>query len=90
MPEELEVDHLVIHHWEQQRSSSQFPCDYWDCSHKIHPGDAYYVELYPEGHSLGFCLECSAFFMAQALNTLMDNQLGGRRGNDDRQTRLLS
>ena len=67
------VNSLVIHHWDRQINKGMaFNCDYWDCPKKIKTGDKYYVELYPNGHTLSYCLECSAFFMAQALNTLLD------------------
>lgn len=73
MTEELEVDKLIIHHWKKQTNiEPTFNCDYWDCSHKINTNEIFYTELYPEGHDLSFCLECSAFFMSQALNTLME------------------
>ncbi len=71
--DEIEVDKLVIHHWEKQTNTEgTFACGYWDCPHKIQPDETYYIELYPDGQCESFCLECSSFFMAQALNTLME------------------
>ena len=73
MVEELEVDKLLINHWEKETNNSHtFGCDYWDCSHKIRIGDTYYTELYPGEQSESYCVECSAFFLAQALNLLME------------------
>jgi hypothetical protein len=71
---ELEVDKVVIHHWEKETNKGgYFPCNYWDCPHTIRTGDIYYSELYPSEQTESFCPECSAFFMAQALNKLIDN-----------------
>lgn len=71
---EVKINNMVIHHWyELTNTEDKFSCDFWDCPHSINPGDKYYSEIYPNGHTMSYCLECSAFFMAQALNTLMDN-----------------
>lgn len=70
-PPEVEIDKCVIHHWEQRTNhGTDFPCDYWDCSHKVCHGDKYCLEMYPEGQVESYCLECSAFFMAQAIDYL--------------------
>ena len=70
---EIEIEKCVIHRWEKQTSGREFGCDYWDCSHKIHAGDVYYIELYPDGHVMKYCLECAAFFMTQGVDLLVRN-----------------
>lgn len=71
-PPEVEIDHCVIHHWERRTHRGvEFRCDYWDCAHKVQDGEKYYMELYPGGQTESFCLECSAFFMAQAIDFLL-------------------
>jgi len=71
-PPEVEVDKCIIHHWERRtHHGSTFSCDYWDCPHKIQEGEKYYLEMYPEGQVMSYCLECSAFFMAQAIDYLL-------------------
>jgi hypothetical protein len=70
-PPEVEVDKCVIHHWERRTNhGATFNCDYWDCAHKIQPKEKFCIEFYPEGHIHSYCLECSAFFMAQAIDYL--------------------
>lgn len=72
---ELMVDHLRIHKWERMTNRlGEFSCDYWDCGRKVRTGEHYYCELYPEGHTMSFCVDCASFFMAQALNTLVDRE----------------
>lgn len=72
--EELIVSNLLVHHWEKQTNrGGVYNCNYWDCSHKIHEDEVFYLEMYPGGHALSHCLECSSFFMAQAVNTLIEN-----------------
>jgi len=70
-PPEVEVNKCVIHHWEK-RTHHGLPmdCDYWCCSHKIQDGETCYLELYPNDQCLTLCLECAAFFMAQAIDYL--------------------
>lgn len=70
---ELELNKLIIHQWAKYTNDTGrvFNCDYWDCPHKIKTGETYYVELYLGGQSHQYCLECSAYFMAQALNALV-------------------
>jgi len=69
---EVEVNKVIIHRWEMRVNKGAVrDCDYWDCAHKIQPGEEYCNELYPGGHILSYCLKCSAFFMAQALNALL-------------------
>ena len=71
-PPEVEVNKCVIHHWER-RTNDKFVwhCDYWDCPNKIQAGEKYYIEMYPDGHVMSYCLECAAFFMAQAIDYLL-------------------
>ena len=72
MAKEIRIDGLVVHPWERQRNGSDaFSCDYWDCPNKIERGDTFYLNLYPDGNAHTYCLECSAFFMSQAVNAFM-------------------
>ena len=74
MDKELQINKLVIHSWARQTNDGgTFLCDYWDCPNQILPGDTYYVELYPQEQTESYCLECSAYFMGQALNILVSN-----------------
>jgi hypothetical protein len=74
MSKEVVIDKLVIHQWEKViHGGMDITCDYSECSHKIHDGDTYYVELYndKEDHIESYCIECASFFMSQALNAFM-------------------
>jgi hypothetical protein len=74
MDRQLVVDKLVIHCWARNvNEGDTFNCGYWDCANQILPGDTYYDEIYPQGQTESYCLECSAYFMGQALNTLVSN-----------------
>ena len=74
MSKPLIIDKTVISYWERRNNEGNtFNCGYWDCHKQILPGDTYYVELYPQGQIESYCLECSAYFMGQALNTLVSN-----------------
>ncbi len=87
--EELIVDKLMINHWKKQANKgSKFACC-WDCSHKIETGETYYDELYPNNHTLSFCLECASFFMAQSLNNLIDKYILIRAEADGYMSQLL-
>ncbi len=81
-PPEIEIDKCIIHHWEQRtHHGNPFNCDYWDCSHaKIQDGEEFYLEMYPDGHSHYYCLECSAFIMAQAIDYLLKEVMKHRNG----------
>ena len=72
--EELILDDLMIHKWEKQVNKGEpLLCDFWDCTHyNIGDGETYYFEEYPEGMGHTYCLECSAYFMAQATNKLFE------------------
>ena len=71
-PSEVEINKCVIHHWEcRTHHGPEFHCDFWDCPHKIQDGEKFYLELYPEGQYHSYCLECSAYFMAQAIDYLL-------------------
>ena len=71
-PPEVEVNKCVIHHWEKRmHHGPPQNCDYWDCPHKIHDGEVCYLELYPDDQCMTYCLECAAFFMAQAIDYLL-------------------
>ena len=72
--EELIFDDLVIHKWKRQVNKGEsLHCDYWDCTHDdTGDGETYYFEEYPEEMGHVYCLECSAYFMAQATNKLFE------------------
>ncbi len=82
IPPEVEVNKCVIHHWEKGTHHGRpMNCDFWDCPHKIQDGETYYLELYPEGHLHTYCLECAAFFMAQAIDYMLPVVIGKESDN---------
>lgn len=73
MAKEIMIDNLVIHPWkEQKHKGATFSCGYWDCPNKIRSGDVYYSNIYPDGNEESYCLKCSCFFMAQAINAFFN------------------
>ena len=71
--DELIINSLVVHHWKEQKNNGlPFGCNDSDCLHKIETNETFYQELYPEGQALSYCLKCSAYFMSQAVNTLIE------------------
>lgn len=78
-PPEVEIDKCVIHHWERRTNQgANFSCDGSYCPHKVKTEEKFYLEMYPEGQAMRYCLECSAFFMAQAIDYLLKEIMRGR------------
>ena len=54
--------------WVREDAKTDGSCDYWDCTRGIKKGEHYYFEDYGSGQGHSYCIDCTAFFMAQKLS----------------------